>query len=156
MIRIRKNGDKWEVRQLSASGYTWHFCSGIEELQQIIINTAVRLDYYVKLALEVIHGRSENYLLHHNKVISKKPSDRIMCLTPLLQHRVNLETIIYMLQSNIWVIREWKTPKCLEHFSEDSWLPEKYVKKSYQIIETTNDKFIPSDFEFISTDEVSK
>lgn len=149
MMRIRKNGDIWEVRRMIRDGIlVWDKCESLESLQQKIIGTAVNLDYYARFALEVIQGSSDTYLYQDRELIRRTPiGHHVSCLTPYLQTRSNLETIIRLIASGIWRVREWKTPACLANFPEDIWRPEKNVKESYLILETCVDKFMPSDFQ---------
>jgi len=147
MIRIRKQRDVWEVRYRCSGGYAWYACKNLEEVQQTIINTVIRLHCNVKLALEVISGHSEIYLYQNGNLIRRKPLGKGVCLTPHLQQQANLETIIHMIETGMWRVRKWKTPECLAEFPEDTWLPEKKVKKNYLILETIDGAFIPSYFE---------
>jgi len=156
MMRIRKNGDIWEVRGMIRDGIlVWNKCKSLESLQQKIIGTAIRLDDYARFALEVIQGRSDTYLYQDGELVRRKPLGKVFCMSLLLQRRSNLETVIRLMESGIWRVREWKTPECLAHFPEDTWRPEKKVKESYLILETSVDEFMPSDFEqlFYSNDQ---
>lgn len=152
MIRIRKRGESWEARYQGNNGNSWRIYENLEDLQQTIIDTAVNLDHYVKITLEILNGQSETYLYQDGELIRRKPLGKVFCLTPFLQQRANLETLIYMIESGKWRVRDWKTPACLAHFPEDTWLPEKKVKRCYQILETNADEFMPSDFECIDVE----
>jgi len=150
MMRIRKNGDIWEVRGMVRGGILrWDKCKSLESLQHNIIGTAIRLDHYSKIALEVIKGKSVTYLYQNGNLVRRIPIGKVDCLTPFLQQRSNLETVIRLIESGIWRVREWKTPACLANFPEDIWRPEKKVKESYLILETSADEFMPSDFEHL-------
>lgn len=150
MMRIRKNGDIWEVRGMIRDGFLiWDKCNSLESLQRNILDTAIRLDHYARLALEVIQGRSDTYLYQNRNLIRRTPIGKVDCLTPFLQQSSNLETVIRLIESGIWRVREWKTPACLADFPEIIWRPEKKVKKSYLILETCSDSFMPSDFEHL-------
>lgn len=153
MMSIRKRGETWEVRYLGCNGHTWNARDNLEDVQQTIINTVVNLNHYSKFALEVMSGQSEIYLYQDGKLIRRKPLGKVFCLTQYLQERAHIETIIYMIESGVWRVREWKTPECLAHFPKDTWLPDgEKIEKSYLILETIDNAFMPSDIEFIDTD----
>jgi len=144
MMKIRKHEGVWEMRELVMNSFKWYTCKNLEDLQESIVRTAVHLDHYTKMALEIIQGTSEIYIYENGELTRLEPLGKVFCLTPFLQQRCTLITLIKFIESGIWRPRTWKTPESLSNFSESSIGSEK-VKKQYLILETTDENYLPYD-----------
>lgn len=152
MIRIRKRGDAWEVREICGGSsellWKWEVCNNLENLQKRIIASAITQDHYIKLVTEIMQGTSVTYLYQDGKLCRREFLRGVFCLTPHLTQFDNIETIIPLIESGVWIVREWTPPACLADFPEDCWIPENKLKERYLIFETNDDTLVP--FEMIN------
>ena len=102
MMKIRKHEGVWEIRELVMNSFKWHTCKNLEDLQESIVSTAVHLDHYTKMALEIIQGTSEIYIYENGELTRREPLGKVFCLTPFLQQRCTLITLIKFIESGIW------------------------------------------------------
>jgi hypothetical protein len=153
MIRIRNCNNEWQVRWRCYIGEkrTWHWgaIENLDQLQQDIVEFAVHLDNYIRIALEVMRGESATYLYCNGELKRRKPLDLrpsssgiYPCYTMLLRHHSEVKTTIQLIESGIWKVRKWTPPASFSERTEHYFSQEK-IKQQYLIIETRDDGFIP-------------
>lgn len=153
MIRIRKRNGVWQVRWRRYEGdkRCWHWGSveNIYDLQQTIIEFAVHIDNYIRIALEVMQGNSETYLYKDGELTRRQPlqsrnvpEGQYFCMTMHLRHHHEVEETIKFIESGVWKVRKWLPPAIFANRYEFRHSQEK-IKREYLIVETINDLFVP-------------
>lgn len=157
MIRVRKHNGDWQVRWRRCEDdkrcWHWETVANLYDLQQTIIEFAVHIDNYIRIALEVMQGNSETYLYKDGELTRRQslqsinvPEGQYFCMTMHLRHHDEIEETIKLIESGVWKVRKWLPPPTFANRYEFR-LSQKSLKREYLIVETVNDLFVP--FEII-------
>jgi hypothetical protein len=120
----------------------WSKCDDLADLRKRILSCASTIDYHVRIALAVMNGTSDLYMLQDGELVSKQRSRHVPFPTLSLKRYENVEMMLRHINSGAWKVRTWIPNESIE-------IPSDYLSASeipgreYLILESRDETLIP-------------
>lgn len=122
----------------------WSKCDGLTGVRESILSCASKIDHHVRIALAVMNGTSDLYMLQDGVLVSRQRPRHLFSATLSIQRYENVEIVLKHINSGAWKVRTWIPHDSIE-IPSDYLSDSEISRREYLILESRDESLVPSE-----------